>query len=305
MVGVGDSATLELEEYSQFSGFGEDTESVNHSLALQSGALGMYTIEHRDFDDRDLVWFRADSVHLSDIDLDLHNVHLKLFLDASDWQLKLHSGGSRCDGYVEVYYNGTWRRLLDDQWNIQDASVVCNHLNCGAALKAFTSPVYENRNRSSWAIQVQCQGNESSLQMCNYSQKKELDFTGSDVGVLCSDHLQIRLRDGGDYCAGRVEVYYNNSWGTVCDDHWDLQDAEVVCRQLGCGRAIRAMAAASFGQGSGPVWLDDMQCNGNESFLWECPAVNWGKQNCKHKEDAGVVCSARSLENVLDVSLAL
>ncbi|NXW37376.1 DMBT1 protein, partial [Phaetusa simplex] len=92
-------------------------------------------------------------------------------------------------------------------------------------------------------------------------------------------------------CAGRLEIFHDGHWGTVCDDLWGLPDAAVVCRQLGCGAALDAPRAAFFGEGTGPIWLDDVRCQGNESSLLGCPASPWGLTNCQHREDAAVVCA--------------
>uniref|UniRef100_H3A1V7 SRCR domain-containing protein n=1 Tax=Latimeria chalumnae TaxID=7897 RepID=H3A1V7_LATCH len=209
-----------------------------------------------------------------------------------NWQLRLLNGGSRCDGRLEVFYNGIWGRVLDDSWDLNDANVVCRQLDCGSALQAYNSSQYGHGAGPVWLNGVECLGNESALHHCKRLPTGQSDARdGWDVGILCSEHLKLRLVGRGGHCSGRVEVYYNGSWGTVCDDQWDLSDAEVVCKQLGCGHAITATTLAVFGEGTGPVWLDDMQCRGNESLLWECPLVEWGQHNCKHREDAGVVCS--------------
>ena len=90
---------------------------------------------------------------------------------------------------------------------------------------------------------------------------------------------------------GRVEVLYNGSWGTVCDDEWDLQDAEVVCRQLGFEGASEAACCARFGQGADPIWLDEVECVGNEASISECSHSGWGSHDCIHSEDASVNCT--------------
>ena len=90
---------------------------------------------------------------------------------------------------------------------------------------------------------------------------------------------------------GRVEVYHNGQWGTVCDDGWGITDANVVCRQLGYSGATSAPGQASFGQGSDPIHYDDVACTGSETRLADCPHSGIGVHNCAHSEDAGVVCA--------------
>ena len=103
--------------------------------------------------------------------------------------------------------------------------------------------------------------------------------------------IEIRLVDGPTRYEGRVEVYYNGEWGTVCDDGWDLNDAKVVCRQLGFGSVVAVRKQAYYGQGSGQVWLDELNCVGTELTIKDCPHNEWGYQDCFHGEDAGIECS--------------
>ena len=101
----------------------------------------------------------------------------------------------------------------------------------------------------------------------------------------------VRLVNGPTRYEGRVEVNHNGEWGTVCDDGWDLNDAQVVCSELDLDKAVNASHSAYYGQGSGHIWLDDLRCVGNEQTIGDCIHLGWGNHNCDHGHDAGVMCT--------------
>jgi hypothetical protein len=97
---------------------------------------------------------------------------------------------------------------------------------------------------------------------------------------------------GGQRCyEGTVQVCSDGTWGTVCDDSWDSNDARVVCRQLGYETSgATALNRAYFGYGAGNIVMDDVSCSGSESKLYYCSYNS--NHNCHHSEDASVRCSS-------------
>ncbi|XP_077162934.1 lysyl oxidase homolog 2 [Paroedura picta] len=94
---------------------------------------------------------------------------------------------------------------------------------------------------------------------------------------------------------GRVEVYHNGEWGTVCDDDFSIHAANVVCRQLGYVEAESWLPSSKYGKGDGKIWLDNVYCTGKETSLAMCTSNGWGVSDCKHTEDVGVVCSPKRI----------
>uniref|UniRef100_A0A8K9WZD1 SRCR domain-containing protein n=1 Tax=Oncorhynchus mykiss TaxID=8022 RepID=A0A8K9WZD1_ONCMY len=100
----------------------------------------------------------------------------------------------------------------------------------------------------------------------------------------------VRLVDGAGLCSGRVEVKSNQSWASVCEADFDRQDAEVVCRDLGCG-APAALQGGLYGEGEGQTWDKEFQCKGNESLLLDCDTPDRKHNTCPPGNAVGLTCS--------------
>ena len=110
------------------------------------------------------------------------------------------------------------------------------------------------------------------------------------MGIFTEENWPIRLVGGSSSNEGRVEIQYNGTWGTICDDLWNKNAAQVACRMLGYTNASHAWNESHFGVGNGRIWLDEVFCTGNEGNIYECSHSNWGVHNCRHTKDVGVTC---------------
>ncbi|XP_061902006.1 LOW QUALITY PROTEIN: deleted in malignant brain tumors 1 protein-like [Entelurus aequoreus] len=201
--------------------------------------------------------------------------------------VKVSKGSNRCNGQLEIYVDSHWRKVCSTDWGQEEAEVICREIRCGKPLPSKEIPDFGIVHEAS-GIQTKCLGNESSIAECSH-QPLQKDCTVASVH--CSNALPLRLVNGTNRCSGRVELFYEDQWGTVCDDNWGMQEAAVTCREMKCGAPLVATENALFGVGNDQMWLDDLECTGKEEFLVNCPHKGFGQHDCNHNEDAGVICS--------------
>ncbi|XP_072299378.1 galectin-3-binding protein B [Eucyclogobius newberryi] len=156
--------------------------------------------------------------------------------------------------------------------------------------------------------------------MLKYQSFGVLLFLVCDVSTQFSSFKRTSVAQEGDVrlvgsrllFGGRVEIYHAGQWGTVCDDGWDMNEANVVCRQLKFPRAKSVVTKElDDPKALGPIWMDDMECKGTEKYLHACTFKGWGVTDCSHKEDVVIQCEPRvetdlpTSSQTLDHSIAL
>ncbi|KAE8285531.1 Scavenger receptor cysteine-rich type 1 protein M130 Soluble CD163 [Larimichthys crocea] len=204
----------------------------------------------------------------------------------SEEPVRLVGGHSRCAGTLELKHLGEWRPVdYYSLWTLKTAAVVCRDLDCGSAVSVEQRE--ESSRRSVWRIRSDCVHSGSALRDCASSSS----YSSSILNLTCSD--SVRLLDGTSLCSGRLEVKSDQSdqrWSSVCEADFDQQDAEVVCRELGCG-APSVLQGALYGEVEAPMWTKEFQCGGHESALLDCRSSGSTRNTCSPGKAVGLTCS--------------
>ncbi|XP_067433201.1 scavenger receptor cysteine-rich type 1 protein M130-like [Thunnus thynnus] len=195
--------------------------------------------------------------------------------------VRLVGGDSRCAGTLEVK-QGEWKPV-EIFWNLKEAASVCRDLDCGYALSMRKRN--EPSDRSVWSIRSECVQSGSALRECALQLPSVLSST---VELTCAD--AVRLVNGNSLCSGRLELKTEQSWSSVCEADFDQQDAEVVCRELGCG-APSVLQGALYGEVEAPMWTKEFQCGGHESALLDCGRSDSARSTCSPGKAVGLTCS--------------
>ncbi|XP_023821909.1 scavenger receptor cysteine-rich type 1 protein M130-like [Oryzias latipes] len=194
-------------------------------------------------------------------------------------------GSSRCSGELQVKSRREWRAV--DAWGFlrteTTLAFVCKNLKCGPHISSTTKQLL--REKPVFQMSSLCFHTfPLNMEECVYE-----DTMSSDtMEITCLD--SVRLENGSSRCSGRLEVKSNNSWSSVCEDDFDLLDAEVVCRELGCG-APSVLQGALYGEAEAPILTREFLCEGHESVLLDCGS-SWRKTKaCPPDKAVGLTCS--------------
>ncbi|XP_072014073.1 scavenger receptor cysteine-rich domain-containing protein DMBT1-like [Amphiura filiformis] len=212
---------------------------------------------------------------------------------------RLIGGRSSNEGRVEITHPkfgiGT---VCDKNWDIKDASTVCKMLGYGAARESPGRAYFGQGRGRVLLTDVDCSGAETNIDECDHGgwRQRSCQSHRRDAGAICYEKgvtpLVLRLVDGNAPHIGRVEIRIGEEWGSVCDDEWDMKDAQVVCRSLGYSGAAKALrrGQSTPGNQTYPIFFDNVDCDGDESGIEYCRHNGVGNHNCVHSEDAGVQC---------------
>ncbi|KAH3725447.1 hypothetical protein DPMN_051291 [Dreissena polymorpha] len=175
--------------------------------------------------------------------------------------------------------------------HLQDVGVLCGDAECGMPptidnghIVASGQTVYNSN------AEVICRPGYSAFQIASKGVIRCLPSGWQNVS--CEPISNVRLQGDGSFYRGRVEVYQNRLWGTVCvaKDKRDVRIANVICNQLGM-QGGRYLEDEEFSKGTGPVQLSNVVCTGFEASVINCTHSGLGVQDCGHDDDIGVMCN--------------
>uniref|UniRef100_A0A1X7U8B7 SRCR domain-containing protein n=1 Tax=Amphimedon queenslandica TaxID=400682 RepID=A0A1X7U8B7_AMPQE len=224
-------------------------------------------------------------------------------------------------GIVQIYYftstssANRWGNICDDisfvtSWGIMELQPMVElvaHQGKAVVITDNGLYVYGTDFNATLLDDVSCSSsNYLTLQQCTLTTfiSSTCSLDSYDAYVVCYTTRiwnnpysgQIHLVGGNYSSYGRLEVYCNGQWGTVCDDTFGSTDARVACRQLGYSD-YSTYTGNLAGSSSQPIWLDSVYCSSSYSCLATCESCPSSEyHNCRHNEDVALGCEFDSFQ---------
>ncbi|XP_038075981.1 deleted in malignant brain tumors 1 protein-like [Patiria miniata] len=224
-------------------------------------------------------------------------------------QPRLVNGSERTEGRVEIYDQNAWRTLCADDLTLIGQQIVCRQLSLPFPSVETTGGLFgESPSYEMVEDVINCVSRETiAISLCDRT-PRQTPCIGGAAAVQCgiwnnATEGDLRLSGGDDATQGRVEIYHSDQWGTICADHWDANDAEVVCHHLGFRNQVYFYNSAASRAGGTPVWLKDLMCQGKEERISECRAMLGEPVDCTLSSLAGVRCVNSPFTNYYEARL--
>ncbi|XP_053387316.1 uncharacterized protein LOC128551050 [Mercenaria mercenaria] len=199
-------------------------------------------------------------------------------------------------GRVELKVNGTWGTVCDDYFYSDGARAVCKLFGLtyqryirGAYYGQGSGPIFVDRldcpytTNTDYPLLNDCAYAVDNYYNCGHNE---------DVSVMCYGPIlnitAARLVNGTGQYDGRAEINVNGTWGTICDENFNIQAADLFCGLMEL-RAAQYFTGAIYGEGSGPVFIDQLFCDDNDYSLSNCKYLFLNE--CTHERDISVVCN--------------
>lgn len=224
-------------------------------------------------------------------------------------RLRLQGGRYPSQGRVEVYCIEEWGTVCNQDIQKEEANIICRQLGYteASSYESTNETLQSEATQPIWFNSLDCKTEEESFEDCGSCPLSDIR---SQSAQICSSHMydltiqcnhsirygSIRFAQGNlssiEYSEGRVELYLNGDWRTVCPDNFADNDADIICQQLDYLRAkeLTKSSMLGYGQGTGEMWFKHTDCILEQDNMFSC-LMNDTQNSCSQTDPAAVVCT--------------
>ncbi|XP_064617330.1 scavenger receptor cysteine-rich type 1 protein M160-like isoform X2 [Liolophura sinensis] len=216
--------------------------------------------------------------------------------EAQEGKLRLTGGYDGLSGRLEVFHNNTWGPVCNNSFGEPEISTACNQISSGRAKKGKHIRgvgVLPHLTASDIMLNgLDCAWIQSRLLDCpHYIWGIDTCHT-SVVYLSCTEERNLFRLVDGDGSYGRLEVYHDSQWGTICKKTIGENEAKAACETLGLSNLLARVGTSGPGQRSTRIWLDKLICESGTKHLKNCVLGTWGEvaSECSNEMDLVIYC---------------